>query len=362
MNTMDVLKKFMLTPALSGYENEMAYNLRDEFSRYSSDVRIDRVGNTIAKFEGSDKKAPTIMIYAHIDQLGFIVRRIDPDGFIQLERLGGIPEKVLPGLNVMISTLQGNYVPGVFGNKSHHVTPPEEKYKVDAISSMYVDIGASSADEVRSLGIEIGCPVVYKPYFEQLLGTKVAGTSIDNRGGVTALVYIASLLQKETPRSTVYLVGTVWEEYNLRGATLAARACRPDIAIALDVVLTGDTPDLKNRFEVFLGKGPALMMYNFHGRGTLNGTIPHKGLVDLAIRSARQFNIPLQRFAAVGILTDSSYVQLEGNGIAALELGFPARYTHTPTEVCDIKDLEQLAQLIDGMVRGIDESFNLSRF
>jgi putative aminopeptidase len=152
------------------------------------------------------------------------------------------------------------------------------------------------------------------------------------------LVYIANLLKKEQPRSTVYLVGTVWEEYNLRGAIIAARACKPDIAIALDVVLAGDTPDLKNRFEVFLGKGPALMMYNFHGRGTLNGTIPHKGLTDLAMSAAKQLNIPLQRFAAVGILTDSSYVQLEGNGIAALELGFPARYAHTPTEICDIKE------------------------
>lgn len=362
MQVVDVLKEFMLLPGLSGYEKEVAYKLREEFGKYSNEVVIDKVGNTIAQFEGSDDKAPTVMIYAHIDQLGFIVRRIDQDGYIQVERLGGIPEKVLPGLNVLVSTTDGKYIPGVIGNKSHHVTPPEEKYKVDTISSIYIDIGASSSEEVHSMGIEIGCPVIYKPHFQQLAGTKVSGTAIDNRGGVAALVCIANLLKNQQAKSTVYLVGTVWEEFNLRGASIAARACKPDIAIALDVVLTGDTPELKNRFEVFLGKGPAMQMYNFHGRGTLNGTIPHKGLSDLAVTVAKENNIPLQRFASVGILTDSSYVQLEGNGVAALELGFPTRYTHTPTEVCDVKDIEMLGELVNDIVQKIDCSFDLHRF
>lgn len=362
MRVVDVLKEFMLTPALSGYEKEMAHKLQDEFSKYTNEVVIDKLGNTIAKFPGSDPQAPTVMIYAHIDQLGFIIRKIDSNGYIWLERLGGIPEKVLPGLNVLVSTIDGKSIPGVIGNKSHHVTPAEEKYKVDPLVSLYVDVGASSAAEVHSMGIEVGCPVTYKPYFQELAGTKVSGTAVDNRGGVATLVYIAGLLKNQQPKSTVYLVGTVWEEYNLRGAMIAARTCKPEIAIALDVVITGDTPDLKDKFEVFLGQGPVMMLYTFHGRGTLNGTIPHKGLTDLAVIAAKEKAIPLQRFAAVGILTDSSYVQLEGDGIAAVELGFPARYTHTPVEVCDVKDIERLGELVNAMVQRIDGSFNLHRF
>jgi Cellulase M and related proteins len=362
MSVMEILKEFMLTPALSGFEKEMAYKLREEFGKYSNEVMIDKPGNTIAKFAGSDPKAPTIMIYAHMDQLGFIIRSIDQNGYLRIERLGGIPEKVLPGLNVMVSNLEGKYIPGVIGNKSHHVTPPEEKYKVDPVSALYIDIGAFSAEEVRAMGIDIGCPVIYTPHFQRLAGTKVSGTAIDNRGGVAALVHIAGLLKKQQPKSTVYLVGTVWEEYNLRGAMVAARTCKPEIAIAMDVVLTGDTPDLANRFETFVGGGPAMMLYNFHGRGTLNGTIPHKGLTDLSTVTAKEKKIPLQRFVAVGILTDSSYVQLEGDGVAALELGFPARYTHTPTEVCDVKDIEQLGELVNAVVQRIDHTFDLHRF
>ncbi|MHB8062490.1 MAG: M42 family metallopeptidase [Ruminiclostridium sp.] len=362
MQVTNVLKELMLLPALSGYEKEVANKLQEEFLKYTNEVVIDKLGNTMAKFEGSDEKSPTIMVYAHMDQLGFIIRRIDHDGYIQVERLGGIPEKVLPGLNVLVSTTEGKYFPGVIGNKSHHITPPEEKYKVDAISSLYIDIGAVSDEEVRSMGIEIGCPVIYKPNFQELAGSKVSGTSIDNRGGVAALVHIAILLKQQQTKSTVYLVGTVWEEFNLRGATIAARECNPDVAIALDVVLTGDTPDMKNRFEVSLGKGPAMMMYNFHGRGTLNGTIPHKGLTNLALLAAREMKIPLQYFAGVGILTDSSYVQLEGDGIAALELGFPTRYTHTPIEVCDVKDIEKLGVLVNEIAQRMDSSFDLHRF
>lgn len=356
------LKKFMLLPAPSGYEKEMAYGLKEAIAPFADELKIDRVGNVIAGFHGTDNTSPKIMIFAHMDQLGFIIRKIEPDGFIQLDRLGGIPEKVLPGLKLLIRSEDGNFHPAVIGTKSHHATPAEEKYKVDPVTSLYVDVGANSDKQVRDLHIEIGCPAIYTPAFEQLQGSSVCGTAIDNRGGCACLVRIAELLRKDSPKSDVYLVGTVWEEFNLRGAIIAARTIKPDIAICLDVVLSGDTPDLKGKFDTRLGAGPAVSLYNFHGRGTLNGNIPHEGLVKLAISSSEELQIPLQRFAALGILTDSSYLQLEGSGIATIDLGFPARYTHTPVEVCDTEDLERLAVLAAAMSRKIDSRFSLSRY
>ena len=249
MNMKEILKDYMLTPAPSGYENEMAYKMVDHFKAYTDDVRIDNVGNVIARMPGKDgSNHPKLMVFGHMDQLGFIVRRVEPDGYIQVDRLGGIPEKVLPGLQLLIRSEDGKWHKGVFGPKAHHATPAEEKYKVDLVTNLFIDIGAKNEDEVRALGIEVGCPVIYKPAFEELMGSRVTGTAVDNRGACASLVGIAELLHEQPADCDVYLVGTVWEEFNLRGAMMAARTVKPDMAIMLDVTLAGDTHDLRAKY------------------------------------------------------------------------------------------------------------------
>lgn len=362
MEIKKLLKEFMLTPAPSGYEADMAYLLKGELEKYCDEVSIDRLGNCIGRIKGTQAEPLKAMVFGHMDQLGFIVRKIEKDGFIQVDRLGGISEKVLPGLQLLLRSEDGTWHPGVFGSKSHHAMSADEKYKVDPVTSLLIDIGAKSDEEVNAMGIFTGCPVVYKPSYTELLGTKVSGTSIDNRGACAALVDIASQLANSRPGCDVFLVGTVWEEFNLRGAMMAARTINPDIAISLDVTLAGDTGDLSGKFDDMLGKGPCVQLYSFHGRGTLNGTLPHGPLFRLAKQAAQKENILLQRFAALGILTDASYLQLEGKGVACLEMGFPARYTHSPVEVCDIKDIEQLAKLVSMMLSMTDHDFDLNRY
>jgi putative aminopeptidase FrvX len=362
INYNDILRKFMEAFGPSGYEKEIAYCFKAEMEKTADAVFIDKPGNVIAQYNGSDPESPIVMVFAHMDQLGFIVRKIENDGFVQIERLGGVPEKVLPGLRVRIRTTDGNYVDGVIGMKSHHAASTEEKYKVDEIRSLFVDLGVQSAEDVADLKIAVGCPGTYTPFFQRLQGDYVSGTAIDNRGGLVGLVAAGNILKNKSHYSTVYLVGTVWEEYNLRGALLAARICKPAIAIALDVVLAGDTPDMKNRFDTKCGGGPAMVLYNFHGRGTLNGVIAHPNLVVLAEKCAMNEKIPLQRFASLGILTDLSYLQLENNGVAAIDLGFPARYTHTPIETANMNDILNLGILAGTMAAGIDRRFSLYRY
>jgi len=362
MDITAVLKDFMLTEAVSGYEKKMAYKMKAHLEKFADEVLIDRVGNTIAEFRGTDLEAPRIMVFAHMDQLGFIVRRIEDNGLIQIDRLGGIPEKVLPGLKVSVATLEEDYIPGIIGNKAHHATSADEKYKVDLVTSLFVDIGASSKKEVLDLGIRIGRPICYKPSFTAMASGRVSGTTVDNRGGCAALVGVAEALRKRRPASTVFLVGSVQEEFNLRGAMIAARRVKPDMAICFDVSLSGDTPDLGGRYDIALSKGPTVCLYNFHGRGTLNGTIAHDGLYKHALLCAREAGIPLQEFASLGLLTDNAYVQLEGLGIACLDMGFPARYTHSPIETCDVGDLEKLVRLSAIMVEKIGKGFSVSRY
>jgi putative aminopeptidase len=358
----EMLKTFMLLPAPSGYEKEMAYAMKAALEPYADDICLDQAGNVIARIQGTDSMSPRVMVFAHMDQLGFMTRKIEADGFIQVDRLGGIPEKVLPGLKLAVRARDGQYHPAVVGTKSHHAMPAEEKMIVDPITSLSIDLGVNSDRQVRSLGIEIGSPAVFEPSFGVLQDSRICGTSVDNRGGCASLVRTAGLLRLNRPKSDVYLVGTVWEEFNLRGAMLAARSVQPAIAFCLDVVLAGDSPDLKSRYEARLGAGPAINHYTFHGRGTINGTIPHAGLVDLAVRAAAEEKLAIQHFAALGIITDSAYLQLEGKGTAVLDLGFAARYTHSPLEVCDSMDLENLSRLTWAAVSRIDRGFSLFRY
>lgn len=362
MDIRDVLMQLCLSPAPSGYERESAKTFRDLMAPYADTTRLDRNGNVICALWGTDQAAPSVMVFAHLDTLGFIVRRVEDDGFIQVDRLGGIPEKVLPGLRLRIRTSQGLFIPGVFGNKAHHASSPEDKYKVEAVTSLFVDIGVSSRQEVLDLGVAVGCPVIYEPAFTALHGDLVTATALDDRGGLAAMLAAAQILREHRPNCTVYFVGTVWEEFNLRGAVFAARALKPDIALCLDVVLAGDTHDLAGRYENTVGGGPTVNYYSFHGRGTLNGTLPHEGLANLVHRAAREERIPVQRFASIGILTDSAYVQMEGQGVACLDLGFPARYTHTPVEVCSLDDIRNLGRLVAAACERIDGDFNLNRY
>ncbi len=172
---------------------------------------------------------------------------------------------------------------------------------------------------------------------------------------------VARLLAPLSGRPTIHFVFSTQEEYSLRGAMVAAQTLKPDIAIQLDLMLATDTPDMEARGDLALGCGPGMSLYNFHGRGTLNGTIPHPALVSLFESAAHDAGLPLQRSAQVGVLTNSSYVQLVHGGVATIDLGFPCRYTHSAIEVCDLSDLVSLSALLVVGLSSIEADFSLNR-
>ncbi len=355
-----LVMELMLIPGLSGYEGRVRRRLSAEMRGLGLATTTDRPGNLIATAEG-DPGRPSVMLFAHMDQLGFVVRRIEPGGLIRLERLGGVPERALAAQQLLICVGEGRDVPAVIANKSHHATAPEEKYRVVPYQEIVVDAGFSSAGEARAAGIDIGSPVVYAPEAIRLAGERLAGTSIDDRAGCAVVVEAARLIAPQARRPTVHFVFSSQEEFNLRGALVAAQRLKPEIAIQLDLMLAADTPDMQARGDLALGAGPGMSLYSFHGRGTLNGTLPHPALVSLFERAAREERIQLQRSAQVGVLTNSSYVQLVHDGVAAIDLGFPCRYTHSAREVCDLADLEGLCALVVGGILRIEAGFSLDR-
>jgi putative aminopeptidase FrvX len=355
------LSGLCLLPGLSGHEQAVSHYIKKVFSGQGLAVTVDTMGNTMATVKGSALDSPSILVTSHMDQLGFVVKTILDDGFIKLDRLGGIPEKALPTLRVSVQAGDGKLINGLIGLKSHHLTPAEEKYKVDPYGTLYVDIGCSSRKEVLALGINVGSPVIYRPAFEKMQGKRCNGTAFDNRVACALLLGLAERLAHNPASATVHLAGTVQEEYTIRGAILAARALKPKLCFCLDVAMAGDTPDLKGANEVVLGGGPVMSLYNFHGRGTLNGTIPHPAMVRLLEKTAENTGTPLQRYASIGGLSELSYMQLEGEGICGVDFAVPCRYTHTQIETCDLGDMDTALNLLEAAIRAVGPDFDMSR-
>lgn len=354
------LTELMLIPGLSGHEDRVRRRIAAMLESEGIASRADRLGNLIATFEG-DPDAPSVMVFTHMDQLGFIVRKIEEDGLIRVERLGGVPERALASQAVTLCVGEGGDVAGIIANKSHHATPPDEKYQVVKAPDLCIDTGHGSRAAVEEAGVRIGTPVVYRPNSVALAYDRIAGTSVDDRAGCAVLLALARRLSKRSDGPTVHLVFSVLEEFNLRGAAVAAQALAPDMAIQIDLMLATDTPDMADRGDMRLGGGPGMSLYSFHGRGTLNGVIPHPAAVRLIEETAASEAIPLQRSAQVGVLTDLSYVQLVGEGVVSVDLGFPCRYTHSSLEVCDLGDLEALTRLLAAALARVGPGFDLSR-
>lgn len=354
------LRALMQIPGLCGYETRVRLHLKAQLAVLGLETRTDQLGNLIATIKGNDG-APSVMLFTHMDQLGFVVRRIEADGMVRVERVGGVPERALASQAVLFQIGEGRDRLGVIANKSHHATAPDEKYRVVPYQELYIDTGLGSRDAVLGADIDIGTPVVYKPQILELTENRIAGPAVDDRAGCAVLLEVLRHLMQRPDCPTVYIVFSVQEEFNLRGAVTAAQSIRPDIAIQLDLVLANDTPDMQARSDVALGGGPAMSLFSFHGRGTLNGAIPHPALVDHFERTATDAGIPLQKSAHIGALTETSYVQLIGEGVAVIDMGFPCRYTHSSLEMCDLGDLTLLARLLVETIGTIGTGFSLDR-
>lgn len=353
----ELLERLLAVPGLSGHEDRIRRVIAKELEVCGCAHTTDTLGNLWTTFEGH---GPSILLFTHMDQLGFVVRKIEADGYLRLTRLGGVPERALASQDVVISTPSGD-VPGIIANKSHHATTPDEKYTVVPVDDIYVDCGFESAAEAAASGIQIGSPVVYAPRSMALGKHRIAASALDDRAGCAVLIELCRALAERPRGPTIHLAFTTQEEFNLRGALPLAERLRPDMAIQIDLMLATDTPDMGDLGEMRLGGGPGISLYSFHGRGTLNGVIPHPAMVRLFEETGEAEGIPLQRSAQKGVLTDLSYVQLVGGGVASIDVGFPLRHSHAAREVVDFRDLNGLRDLLFAVLGRVGPDFDLSR-
>ncbi|HUM78183.1 MAG TPA: M42 family metallopeptidase [Methanoculleus sp.] len=332
----ELLRKLSDAHGVSGCEGSIRDIIRAEVAGSVDEIREDSMGNLIAVKRGDDF---SIMLAAHMDEIGLMVQYIDEKGFIRVVPIGGWFGPVLYTQRVILHGKNGP-VMGVLGAKPPHMLKEEERKKEIKIEDMFVDVGAASEDEVKSLGIEIGTPITIDREFTDLAGNRVTGKALDNRVGVAML--IRALQRMESPH-TVYAVFTVQEEVGLKGAKVSAYSLNPDCAIATDVTIPGDHPGIEKKdASVEMGRGPVVSIVNASGRGLISDP----RMVAWLRETAERKKIPCQVEVGTGGNTDATIIHLERGGIPSVPLSIAARYIHSPVEVVDMGDIEAAIQLL----------------
>ena len=358
---LDLIRTLTDIPGVSGHEDRIVGFVRHRFEQVADDVTVDGIGNVIARKTGA-ADGPRVMVFAHLDQIGFCVKRLGEDGFIRIDRIGGVNRKALVAAPVLIHNDQGEAIPGSIGVMAHHLTPDAQRFSVPDIPDLYVDVGASSREDLVNMGLKVGDAITFSNPFTLLNQRCLRAAALDDRIGVYILLKtFEALAARDDLGCVVHAVATVQEEFNVRGSEPAARAINPHMAICIDGSLSGDTPDLEGVNDIRMGGGPSMSLMTFHGRGTLGGLVPNPKLVQLFDATASDLGIELQRGASIGGLTDASYLQLLHHGIPAIDVGVPMRYTHSPVEMVSLDDVQQAIQLFTEVVARVDGSLDLSR-
>ncbi len=334
--TKELLKKLSNAHGVSGSEGSVYSLIKKELKGHVDEIHEDSMGNLIAVKKGNKFR---VMIAAHMDEIGLMVKFIDEKGFLRFAALGGWYAPTLYNQRVVLHGTKGT-CSGVIGGKPPHMMDEEERKKGVKVDDMFIDVGASSRDDVERLGIEIGTPVTIDREFTELANDRVTGKAFDNRAGVALL--IRTLQQVDSPL-TIYGVFTVQEEVGLKGARTSAYMIDPDCAIATDVTIPGDHPgiDMKDT-AVEMGKGPVITIIDSSGRGL----IAHRKLVKWLRDTADNHSISVQMEVGTGGTTDATAIHLTKGGIPSTTLSVPSRYIHSPVEVLDVHDIDAAVELL----------------
>jgi tetrahedral aminopeptidase len=332
---MSFLKEMLSSPSPSGYEQPVQ-KIWSKYTEQFADVHSDSHGNAIGVVNPNGE--PRLMLAGHCDELGFMVKYIDDDGFIYFGTIGGFDQGIIPGRRVRIHAA-GGPVLGVIGKGPIHLMSEEQRNKVSQVKDLCIDIGAGDKNETESL-ITIGDPITYTYDFMELRNGMVVARAFDDRiGSFMVAETLRNLSLSKKLKASVFGVSTVQEEVGLRGATTSAYGINPKVALATDVTHATDYPGInKKEFgEVKLGGGPVI------GRGPNFNPAVFK----LLVKTAEANDIPYQILGYTrGSGTDANAIQLTRAGVATGLVSIPLRYMHTAVETLALSDVVHITRLM----------------
>ncbi|HEX6387528.1 MAG TPA: M42 family metallopeptidase [Anaerolineae bacterium] len=318
----DLIKKLTEAYGPSGFEDTVRELIRDEIEPHADEVRVDALGNLIARKQG-DGSGLKVMVAAHMDEIGLMVTHVTEDGFLRFTNIGGVQRHTLLGSRVQFAD---GTIGVVYSDRI------EDQNKVHPLDKYYIDVGATSREDCPvSVGDAAG---FIRPFLAQR--SRLTAKSMDDRIG--CVVAIEALKRLETTPHDTYFAFSVQEEVGTRGAQTAANAINPDVGIALDVTLTGDVPEARP-MAVNLGEGTAIKVKD-------SGMIAHTGLVRLMRQRAQEAGIQYQMEVLTGGTTDARPIQIATAGSAAGCISIPCRYVHSQSETVDASDVENSVKLL----------------
>ena len=343
--SLELLKQLSELEGVSGFEDEVRGFMRSQLQG-QVDFDSDVLGSLVCKKVGT-AESPRIMIPAHMDEIGFVVKDIDESGCIRFSTIGGWLDQVMLAHVVKVQTRKGD-IPGVIGCTPPHLMPKEERDKPIKRKRMFIDVGAKDNKDAVKMGIRVGDPIVPRQDFVALKNRKyLMGKAWDDRVGCALMIDLLKGLQRVRHPNTVYGVATVQEEVGTRGAETSADVVNPDFCLALDVGIATDVPGIEGEPKVVLGGGPVLYMLDA-------GTISHQRFRDFVIGTAEAKKIPCQLSLIEGGSTDGRAVQLHSRGVATVVLGIPARHIHSHTGIIHTDDCDAMLKLLVEVIRALD--------
>lgn len=327
--------------------------VRDLFKKYAEPfadkIIYDGLGSVIAKRIG-DKEGPKVFFSGHLDEVGFMVTQITDKGFIKFQTLGGWWGQVMLAQQVQIKTTKGKLFHGVIGSKPPHVLTPDARKQPYEVADMFIDIGASSSEQVAEWGIRPGDMIT--PYIEyrRMNDTKfMLAKAWDNRIGTAVSLKVLENLAEQGHPNVIFAGSDVQEEVGLRGAQTSTHLVDPDIAFALDTGTSGDTPGMTPKeADSELGKGPQILIFDA-------SMIPHKKLRDFVIQVAEENDIPFQYTVITGGGTDAGRMHLTRNGVPSLAITVPVRYLHSHTSMIHEDDYLNTVKLVTEVIKRLDQ-------
>ena len=340
MNTKEFLKVLSDGTSVSAYEYKMEDTIRYAFHKYIDENKIDDLGNIIGLKKGKNNSSNLkIMLAAHMDEIGLMVKYIEDNGFIRFTNIGGIDPRTILGQEVIVHGSEDLF--GVIVSKPPHLQEASEINQAIKMEDMVIDLGYSK-EQLEGI-INIGDPIIIKRELKSLQGDRVVGKALDNKAGIAAMYECAKMLKSIEHEADVYYVSTVQEEVGTRGAFTSAYGINPNIGIAIDVGF-GSTPELSKYDTLDMSGGPGI---------TIGGNI-HPGLREHLVNMAKEYNIPFQYEITPGPTgTDGRAMQITREGIPTLCLSIPLRYMHTSVEVADMIDIKNTGKLLAFFISSI---------
>ncbi|MEA3309986.1 MAG: M42 family metallopeptidase [Chloroflexota bacterium] len=319
---LELLTKLTQAFGPSGYEDEIRALIQEHAAPWADELRTDPLGNLIVHHRGNGQ-GEKIVLAAHMDEIGVMVSHVDKEGYLRFTRIGGVYPLHCIGSRVRFA----NGTQGVI-----YLEHREDASTSPKLTQLYIDVGAASKDDAP---VSVGAPAAFvRPLVQQ--GTRLISKTLDDRIGCYILLELLQQVQ-DSPHD-LYLLFSTQEEVGLRGARTAAFSINPDLAIAVDVTGTGDTPKALP-MAVALGDGPAIKVQD-------PGMIAHPKVRQLLVEAARKAEVPYQLEVLRGGTTDAAAMQLTRAGIPSGTLSIPCRYVHSPSEMVDSQDVENAIKLL----------------